>query len=121
MRYRYVITPSTVSAAGLVGGFAVARYTGRRNAGGAVFAVAGAWCAREWARRSGGVAAAGMSALYLTAMGGSHPLAKKLGAWPSVLTVAAVTAAASELSGRSSPPPRHRATASAGIARMLPG
>jgi hypothetical protein len=121
MRYQYLITPSTVSAAGLVGGFAVARYTGRRNAGGAVFAVAGAWCAREWARCSGGVAAAGLSALYLTAMGGSHPLAKRLGAWPSVLAVATVTAAASELVGRSAPPPRHRATASAGIARMLPG
>jgi hypothetical protein len=121
MRYQYVITPSTVSAAGLVGGFAVARYSGHRNAGGAVFAVAGAWCAREWARRSGGVAAAGLSALYLTAMGGSHPLAKKLGPWPSVLTVAAVTAAASELWGRSSPPPRHRAQARAGTAPMLVG
>ena len=97
------------------------RYTGHRNAGGAVFAVAGAWCTREWARRSGGLAAAGLSALYLTAMGGSHPLAKKLGPWPSVLTVAAVTAAASELWGRSSPPPRHRASASAETARMLVG
>jgi hypothetical protein len=121
MRYQYVITPSTVSAAGLVGGFAVARYTGYRNAGGAVFAVAGAWCAREWARRSGGVTAAGLSALYLTAMGGSHPLAKKLGPWPSVLTVAAVTAGASELWGRSSPPPRHRASASTETAGMLVG
>jgi hypothetical protein len=121
MRYQHVITPSTVSAAGLIGGFAVARYTGRRNAGGAVFAAAGAWCAREWARRSGGVAAAGLSALYLTAMGGSHPLAKRLGAWPSVLTVAAVTAAASELLERSSPAPRHRATTNAGIASMTPG
>jgi hypothetical protein len=121
MRYQYVITPSTVSAAGLVGGFAVARYTGHRNAGGAVFAVAGAWCTREWARRSGGLAAAGLSALYLTAMGGSHPLAKKLGPWPSVLTVAAVTAAASELWGRSSPPPRHRASGTAETVRMLVG
>jgi hypothetical protein len=113
-------SPSTVSAAGLLGGFAVARYTGRRAVGGAVFAAAGAWCAREWARRSGTVTATGLSALYLTAMGGSHPLARKVGAWPSVLTVAAVTATASELLTRSSPPPRHRGT-TAGIGRILPG
>ena len=54
-------------------------------------------------------------------MGGSHPLAKKLGPWPSVLTVAAVTAGASELWGRSSPPPRHRASASTETAGMLVG
>jgi hypothetical protein len=109
MRRPPVITPSSVSAAGLVGGFAVARYTGRREAGGAVFAAAGAWCAREWARRSGGPTAAALTALYVAAMGGSHPLAKKVGAWPSVVTVAGVTAAASELLGRSTPPGRHRA------------
>ena len=38
-----------------------------------------------------------LSALYLAAMGGSHPLAKKTGAWPSVFAVTVVTAAASEL------------------------
>jgi hypothetical protein len=107
MRRSSVITPSSVSAAGLVGGFAVARYTGRREAGGAVFTAAGAWCAREWARRSGGLPAAALSALYVAAMGGSHPLAKKLGAWPAVVTVAGVTAAASELVRRSRPPGRH--------------
>jgi hypothetical protein len=109
MRQPPVVTPSSVSAAGLIGGYAVARYTGRREAGGAVFAAAGAWCAREWARRSGSVTAAALSTLYLTAMGGSHPLAKRLGAWPSVLTVATVTAAASELLSRSAPPGKHRA------------
>lgn len=35
---------------------------------------------------------AGLAALYVTAFGASHPLAKKLGAWPSVLTVTAVAA-----------------------------
>jgi hypothetical protein len=39
----------------------------------------------------------GLSVLYTAAMGGSRPLAKKAGAWPSVIAVAAVTAAASEL------------------------
>jgi hypothetical protein len=100
MRPAQLISPSTVSAAGLIGGFAVARYSGRRDAGGLVFAGAGAWCAREWAQRSGTAMTVGLCTLYLTAMGGSHPLAKRVGAWPSVLTVAAVTAAASELARR---------------------
>jgi hypothetical protein len=30
-------------------------------------------------------------------MGGSHPLAKRIGAWPAVAVVTAVTVAASEL------------------------
>jgi hypothetical protein len=30
-------------------------------------------------------------------MGGSHPLAKRIGAWPSVVAVTAVTVAAAEL------------------------
>ncbi len=70
------IDPSVPAvAAGLVGGYAVARYTGVRPLGGAVLAVAGA-------------------AACLSAFGASHPLAKKIGAWPSV---AAVTVAASAL------------------------
>ena len=36
------------------------------------------------------VAAAGLSALYVGAFGLSHPLAKRIGAWPSVLAVTAV-------------------------------
>jgi hypothetical protein len=109
MRLLSVVTPSAVSAAGLVGGFATARYTGNRSLGGAVFAAAGAWCAREWANRYGPVTAAGLSALYVMAMGGSHPLAKKLGPWPSVLAVAAVTATAAEVLAPTPTPPRHRA------------
>ena len=62
-----------------------------------MFAAAGAWCAREWYRSCGPAAAAGLSVLYTAAMGGSHPLAKKIGAWPSVAAVTAATAAASEL------------------------
>src|SRR5258707_13002070 len=85
--------PSVVAALGLVGGFIAARRTGRRDVGGALFAAAGAWCAREWYRASGPVAMVGLSAFYAAAMGGSHPLAKKAGAWPSVVAVAAGTAA----------------------------
>src|ERR1700722_19340353 len=86
--------PSAVAALGLVGGFFVARRSGRRELGGALFAVAGAWCAGEWSRARGPAAAAGLGAVYVAAMGGSHPLAKRVGAWPSVLAVTAVTVAA---------------------------
>src|SRR5258708_29998688 len=85
--------PSAVAARGLVGGFLGARRTGRRDLGGAPFAAARAWCAREWDRASGPVAMAGLSALYAAAMGGSHPLAKKAGAWPSVAVAAGPPAA----------------------------
>ncbi|MGN6334227.1 MAG: hypothetical protein ACTHOD_21645 [Motilibacteraceae bacterium] len=93
-------SPSVVSAAGLVGGFALGRATGRRALGGVAFAVAGAWCARQWACASGPVPAAALTAGYAAAMGVSHPLAKKLGPWPSVLLVSAATATASELVSR---------------------
>lgn len=89
--------PSLVAAAGLVGGFAVGRLTGRREVGGVLFAAAGLWCGREWLRTAGPLAAAGLGAAYAAAMGGSHPLAKRIGPWPSVLAVAGATAASSEL------------------------
>src|SRR5260370_42253544 len=104
MSTRSAAPPSAVAALGLVGGFIAARRTGRRDVGGALFAAAGAWCAREWYRASGPVAMVGLSAFYAAAMGGSHPLAKKAGAWPSVVAVAAVTTAASGLGTRIGPP-----------------
>lgn len=97
MRTSPAIRPSVVAAAGLIGGYAAAKLTGRREVGGAIFSAAGAWCSREWSRTLGPVPGAAMSALYTAAMGGSHPLAKKLGGWPSVFAVAAVTVVASEL------------------------
>lgn len=99
---------SAAAALGLVGGFAVARWTGRRGLGGALFTAAGAWCARDWYRASGPAAAAGLSVLYAAAMGGSHPLAKRIGAWPSVVAVTAVTVAAAELVTRTAPHPTRR-------------
>lgn len=91
-----VLPPSAVCSAGLIGGFAAARYSGRRELGGVVLAAAGGWCARQWTRTAGPGAAAGLVGLYVVAMGVSHPLAHRIGAWPSVLSVAAVTAGAAE-------------------------
>jgi hypothetical protein len=38
--------------------------------------------------------AVGLTGTFLGAFGVSHPLAKKMGAWPSVITVTAVAAGA---------------------------
>jgi hypothetical protein len=38
--------------------------------------------------------------VYLAAMSGSHPQARRIGAWPSAAVVTAVTAAAAELVNR---------------------
>jgi hypothetical protein len=92
--------PSALAAAGLIGGFAAARYSGKRALGGAVFAAAGAAAAPQVIRTTGPRGGAAMAAIYAAAMGGSHPLAKKVGPWPAVLGVAAATALASEALGR---------------------
>lgn len=84
-------------ALGLLGGFLTARETGVRWLGGAVLAAAGAWAGRTWLAKRGPAATAGLSALYLGAFGGSHPLAKKIGAWPAVFAVTAVVAGAAYL------------------------
>jgi len=87
---------TAVAAVGLAGGFLAARQTGRRDLGGALVA-AGAWCARDWYRASGPATAAGLSAVYVAAMGGSHPLAKRIGAWPAVAVVTVITVTTAEL------------------------
>lgn len=89
------IDPSVpLVAAGLIGGYSAARYSGRRELGGAVLAVAGIAAGSSWLRRGPAVTGA-LSAAYLGAFGASHPLAKKIGAWPAVLAVTAVAGGAS--------------------------
>ena len=77
---------------GLIGGYLTARETGIRPLGGVVLAAAGAYAGRTWLAKRGPAVAGGLTALYLGGFGASHPLAKKIGAWPSVLTATAVTA-----------------------------
>ncbi len=88
-----------VAAGSLVAGYLVARETGVRPLGGIVLATAGAWCTRMWLRRAGPGVAAGLLGVYLGGFGASHPLAKRIGAWPSVLSVAAISGVASWLLG----------------------
>lgn len=85
---------SPLVAAGLIGGYGVARATGVRPLGGAALAAAGVVAGREWLEHKGVGTTVALSALYLGAFGVSHPLAKKLGAWRSVLAVTAVAAGA---------------------------
>lgn len=89
-----VLPTAPLVAASLVAGYAVARGTGVRALGGVVLVAGGVVAGQQWWRR-GAVTTAALATTYVVAFGLSHPLAKKIGAWPSVLTVAAVAAAAS--------------------------
>lgn len=91
------IPSSAIVAASLVGGYLVARETGIRPLGGAVLGAGGLVAGRRWTRTAGPVGTAALTAVYLGGFGASHPLAKKIGAWPAVLTAAGTSAAASWL------------------------
>ncbi|PQZ91573.1 hypothetical protein CQ018_13085 [Arthrobacter sp. MYb227] len=94
------LLPSALAGAGLLGGFATARATKNRPLGGAVLAVAGTGAFLAWKANAGTPKAAALTALYLAAFGASHPLAKKIGAWPAVNTVSAGVVLASLAVGR---------------------
>lgn len=95
MRDARDVTTAPIAALGLVGGYVVARESGIRPLGGVVLGGAGLYAGRSWLAKAGLPGAAGLATLYLGGFGASHVLAKKIGAWPAVLTVAAVSAAAS--------------------------
>jgi hypothetical protein len=87
-------TPTAPIAAGtLVVGYAVAAGTGSRPLGGVVLLIGGLWCIRAWTDRLGPRRAAALACVAFAAFVLSHLLALALGAWPSVLLVAALTAA----------------------------
>jgi hypothetical protein len=83
-----------VVATGLVGGYAIARFSGRRELGGLFLAACGLWSVRQWKRVGGPGLAVGLGLTYAAAFGASHPLAKRIGAWPSVAAVTAVASGA---------------------------
>ena len=87
------VPTAAIAAGSLIGGYGVAASTGSRPLGGVVLAAGGLWCIRIWIgrlgpRRTAELAGVGFSAFVL-----SHVLALAIGAWPSVLTAAAVTGA----------------------------
>ncbi|WP_101830400.1 hypothetical protein [Frankia canadensis] len=91
------VPTAPVVAAGLVGGYSVARLSGHRELGGVVLALGGAVCGRSWLRQRGPTLTGVLLGTYTAAFGAAHPLAKKLGAWPSVLAVTAAASTASYL------------------------
>jgi hypothetical protein len=98
---------SALAGGSLVAGFAVAAATGVRPLGGVVLLLAAAWCGRQWWRTAGAPIAVGLLLLYALAFAAAHPLAGFVGAWPSVLLVAAVVGVVSyALTSRSRPPVR---------------
>jgi len=91
------VQTAPLAALGLVVGFLTARETGIRPLGGVLLGAAGLYAGRTWLAKSGPVGAAALSAIYVGSVGASHPLAKKIGAWPSVFSAAAVSAGAAYL------------------------
>lgn len=94
------LLPTVLTTAGLLGGFKTAQATKNRQLGGAVLAAAGAGAFFAWKKNAGAGTAAALTATYVLAFGASHPLAKKMGAWPSVYAVTGATALASLAFGR---------------------
>ena len=84
---------SALAAGSLIGGYAIAAASGSRPLGGLVLAAGGLYCARIWAERHGPRTALTLTGAGLVAFAASHVLAHAIGAWPSVLTVAAATGA----------------------------
>lgn len=98
------VQTAPVAALGLIGGYLTARESGIRWLGGVVLGAAGIYAGRSWFARGGVKDTAILTALYLGGFGGSHPLAKKIGAWPSVLAVTAVSAGAAAVMSDSKRP-----------------
>lgn len=82
-----------VAAASLIVGYAVVAATGSRALGGVVLALGGLWCIHAWATRHGTRTATTLGGIGLGLLIASHLLALVVGAWPSVLVVAAAMAA----------------------------
>jgi hypothetical protein len=93
-----ILAPA-LTTSGLIAGYGAARATGVRALGGVVLAAFGAGTYVVVQRAVGPLRAGAVTATYLAAFGGSHPLAKRLGAWQSVLTVAASTAVIAAVAG----------------------
>ena len=88
------VNTASLVITGLVGGWLTARETGIRPLGGVLLTAAGLWAGRSWLAKGGVPLAAGLGATYVAAFGLSHPLAKKIGAWPSVIAVTTVASGA---------------------------
>lgn len=95
------LASTTVAVCGLTGGYATGRITKKRPLAAVVLALAGAGAFAIWKKDAGTARASILLTTYLSAFGASHPLSKKIGAWPAVNSVAAVVAGLSLIFGDS--------------------
>lgn len=95
LRAAQTVRTAPIVATGLIGGYLAARETGIRPLGGVLLGLAGGYAGRTWLAKKGPATTAALTAVYLGGFGLSHPLAKRIGAWPAVLAVAAAAAGAS--------------------------
>lgn len=94
------IVSTGLAKAGLLLSYKVASGTGNRQAGGVILAACGLAAFTIWKNDAGTARAAALTGTYFAAFGASHPLAKKIGAWPAVFTVTGVMAIISMVFGR---------------------
>lgn len=87
-------SPALIAPA-VLGGYAVGRGTGNRRLAGVALAAGLGAAAPRWSRRSP-VLAATLALGTVGLVGASHPLSRRVGPWPAVLTT---TAAAAVLAG----------------------
>ncbi|AWT25177.1 MULTISPECIES: hypothetical protein [Corynebacterium] len=88
------VNTSALVGLGLVGGWLTARETGIRPLGTIPMVAALGWANRSWVAKGGAPLAVGLTGAFIGAFGLSHPLAKKIGAWPSVIAVTTAAAGA---------------------------
>ena len=84
------VPTGAVAALALVLGYLVADLTGVRALGGVLLLVGLVVCAVQWRRRVGTGRTVLLVGVFVALFVVSHLLARAVGAWPSVLTVAAV-------------------------------
>jgi hypothetical protein len=87
------VPTAPIAATGLIAGYGVALASGSRPVGGLVLAGCGLVCIWIWIGRGDRRTTVQLTAAGLLAFALSHVLALAIGAWPSVLLAAAITAA----------------------------
>lgn len=88
------VNTASLVGLGLVGGWLTARETGIRPLGTVPMVAALSLANRTWVAKGGAPLAVGLTGAFIGAFGASHPLAKKIGAWSSVIAVTAAAAGA---------------------------
>lgn len=83
------IASTALAVTGLVGGYATGRATKKRPLAAVVLGAAGVGAFLIWRKDAGTGKAIALASAYLGGFGASHPLSKKIGAWPAVNTVTA--------------------------------